>query len=123
MSFLTSLKNPPKVARYWIPIFYVFDPVTGLYTPYSPVDYLDIGQNWLCPLHAYDGIIVDYRCVVYDGDYNIIGSKDLYDIKVKDGQEFVFNWAGKGVSSLVLPIALVVGMGLALALVRKVRKK
>ena len=90
MSFRTSLINAPEEAEYWMPIFYYRDPVTGAYTPYYPEDYLNISQSWLCPLSAGDGIMVDYRCVVYDSDFNIIGTRDLHNIVVIDGEEFAY---------------------------------
>ena len=96
MSFWASIENAPTKAKYWMPIFYYRDPVTGAYTPYYPGDYLDIPQAWLCPLSAGAGIMVDFRCVIYDSSYEIIGTKDLSNVVVKDGEEFVYNWS-KGI--------------------------
>jgi len=89
---MTSVENPPEEAVFWMPAFYYRDPVSGSYTPYYPEDYLAIGQSWLCPLSAGAGIMVDYRCIVYDADYNIMGTRDLSNIVVKDGEEFIYNW-------------------------------
>lgn len=122
MTFLTSLINAPKEARYWMPIFYYRDPVTGFYTPYSPGDYLDIDQPWLCPLSAGIGIMVNYRCVVYDENYNIIGTRDLYNIIVRDDEEFIYNWkAKKEISPWVIlaPVGILAVVGVALAVKRK----
>lgn len=121
MSFLTSLKNPPKDAVYWLPTFYYRDPETGAYTPYYPEDYLNIGGLWLCPLSAGMGIMVDYRCVVYDGNYNIIGSKDQFNIVVKDGEEFVYNW-GAGLGGWLMA-ALALGVAAIAMVVRPKRAK
>jgi len=110
MSFPTSLKNPPAEARYWMPAFYYTDPDTGDVIPYYPSSYyLAIEESWLCPLAAGDGVKVDYRCIVYDEGHNIIDSKDLYNITVRDDKEFVFNWTmGKfNVWYLIVPAAII----------------
>jgi len=118
MSFLTSLQNPPKEARYWMPVFYYRDPVTGSYTPYYPKEYhLDIPQSWLCPLSAGAGIMVDYRCVIYDSNREIIGIKDLNNIVVRDSEEFVYNWGAGKINAwmLIAPIAVLGVVATALA--------
>jgi len=111
MSFLASIKNPPKEAVYWLPVYYYRNPETGIYTPYSPDDYLGIGESWLCPLSAGAGIMVDYRCVVYNSGYNIIGTRDLKNIVVKDGEEFVYDWGVPEAAPGLIP--WVIGGGLA----------
>jgi len=121
MSFLTSLRNPPEEAVYWMPVFYYRDPETGAYTPYYPEGYLDIGEPWLCPLSAGEGIMVDYRCVVYDENCDIIDSKDLYNIVVRDDEEFVYNWKAEGISpwAIAAPLGIAAILGIAMAVSRK----
>jgi len=106
MSFWTSIENAPKEAEYWMPIFYYRDPETGAYTPYYPPDYLDIPENWLCPLSAGAGIMVDYRCVIYDADYGIISTRDLSNIVVVDDEEFVYKWTGGGIAGWLIGVPL-----------------
>ena len=96
MSFVVSLKNPPKEAAYWLPAIYYRNPVTSAYTPYYPEEKLMVGLNWLCPLSAGNGTMVDFRAVIYDASENIIDSKDVSGVVVADGQEFEYNWGGAG---------------------------
>ena len=107
MSFWTSIENAPAKAEYWMPIFYYRDPETGIYTPYYPEDYLDIPESWLCPLSAGAGIMVDFRCVIYDDNHEVLDTRDLSNIVVRDDEEFVYNWS-KGISSWMIaaPIGL-----------------
>lgn len=121
MSFLTTLKNPPEEARYWMPVFYYRDPETGAYTPYYPEDYLDIGEPWLCPLSVGAGIMVDYRCVVYDLDYEIIGTRNLYNIVVRDDEEFVYNWEAEVVPCFIATAAYGTTKTQEIAILRKFR--
>lgn len=117
MSFWVSLRDAPEEAEHWMPIFYYRDPETGIYTPYYPENYLDIPQSWLCPLSAGAGIMVDFRCVVYDSNYEIIGTRDLSNIVVKDSEDFIYSWKKEGVSpwAIVAPIGIVAVIGIALA--------
>lgn len=122
MTFWTSLINAPEEARYWMPIFYYRDPVTGVYTPYSPGYLLDIPQSWLVPLSAGDGIMVDYRCVIYDSAHNIIGTRDLYNIVVIDGEELAYDWEEKKEVSpwmILAPVGILAVVGIALATKKK----
>lgn len=120
MSFLASIKNAPKEAVYWMPAFYYIDPITGAYTPYYPGDYLDIIESWLCPLSAGEGILVDYRCIIYDANHNILDTKDLYNIKVKDSKEFTFNWGGKlNIMMIAIPVGFIGLIGIAMAMRRR----
>lgn len=122
MSFWTLIENAPEEARYWMPIFYYRDPVTGAYTPYSPGYLLDIPQSWLCPLSAGEGIMVDYRCVIYDSAHDVIGTRDLYNIIVIDGKEFTYNWEErKGVSPwmILAPVGILAVVGIASVIKKK----
>ena len=116
MSFWTSIENAPDKAKYWMPVFYYRDPITGAYTPYYPEDYLDIPQSWLCPLSAGAGIMVDFRCVIYDDAYEIIGTRDLSNIVVRDNEEFVYNWA-RGISGWIVAVPLGIAALLGVAVV------
>lgn len=108
MSFPISIKNVPAETAFWKPAVY-----EGV-NIYYPSDYLTPSQKWTCPLFAGAGITVDIRAVVYDSSYNILSTKDLYEVVVKDGQEFVFNWGG-GLGSFAIPAVL--GGLLVLALI------
>ena len=121
MSFWVSIENAPKEAKYWTPIFYYRDPETGAYTPYYPDEYLDIPQSWLCPLSAGTGIMVDFRCLTYDDDYETIGTRDLSNIVVRDGEEFVYEWAGGGISGwlVALPLGMAALLGIAVVAGKK----
>lgn len=123
MSFWTSLINAPEEARYWMPNFYYRDPVTGVYTSYSPGYSLDISQSWLCPLSAGGGIMVDYRCVIYDSAHNIIGTRDLYNVVVIDGEELAYDWkpVKKGISPWVViaPVGILAVVGIVMAAKKK----
>jgi len=122
MSFWTSIENAPEEAVYWMPIFYYRDPETGSYTPYFPEDYyLDIPQSWLCPLSAGAGIMVDYSCMIYNENYDTIDRRDLYNIVVRDDDEFVYTWKGKGISgwAIAVPIGLAAILGIAVVAKRK----
>jgi len=92
MSFLVSIDNPPAEAAYWLPAIYYRDPETGVYTPYTPADYLLVTSSWECPLSAGDGIMVDFRAITYGAHFNILGTRDLSNIVVKDGKEFIYDW-------------------------------
>ena len=117
MSFYASIENAPKEAQYWNPIFYYRDPDTGSYDPYYPAGYLDIPESWLCPLSAGSGIMVDYRCVIYDAGYEIIDTRDLSNIVVRDNEEFVYKWAGGGVIGWLIgvPLGLAALLGISKA--------
>ena len=120
MSFSTSIKNTPEEAIFWMPTFYYRDPVTGAYTPYYPAGYLDIEQSWLCPLSAGKGIMVDYRCIIYNVRKGILGTRDLHNIVVKDDVEFVYNWGAGGLNIwTILPWGLVGVLGIILIASRK----
>lgn len=120
MSFWTSIENAPKEAEYWMPMFFYRDPVTGAYTPYYPATYLGIPQPWLCPLSAGVGIMVNYRCVVYDIDHNILDTRNLENIVVVDGEEYVYNWS-KGISgwAVAVPIGIIAVLGIAVVASKK----
>jgi len=123
MTFGTLLINPPEMARYWKPIFYYRDPVTGIYTPYEPDDLLDIWQSWLVPISAGAGVMVDYRCIVFDDDRNIIGTRNLNNIVVVDDEVFIFDWKPekKGVSPWVIlaPVGILAAIGIVMATKKK----
>jgi len=124
MSFRTSLINAPEDTRYWVPVFYYRDPETGFYIPYSPEEHLNVGESWLCPLSTGAGIIVNYRCRVFDDVYNIIGTRDIKNIVVADGEEFIYNWkVKKEVSPWVIlaPVGILTALGVIVAATRKRR--
>jgi len=124
MSFWTSIENAPEEAKYWMPVFYYRDPVTGAYTPYYPEDYyLDIPESWLCPLSAGSGIMVNFRCVIYDEGYEIIGTRDLDNIVVRDSEEFVYNWAEGGISGWMIAVPLGIAALLGIATVASKRRR
>ena len=121
MSFWASIENAPEEAEYWMPVFYYRDPETGAYTPYYPEEYLDIPQSWLCPLSAGSGIMVDFRCVIYGRDHEIIGTRDKSNIVVRDSEEFVYSWAGGGINWKIaaVPLGMAALLGIAIAAGKK----
>ena len=123
MSFYTSVKRVPEKAKYWSPFFFYRNPSTGAYTPYYPEDYLDIPQSWLCPLSAGAGIMVDFRCVIYDDSYQIIGTRDLSNIVVRDDEAFVYDWGGEGTGSwlIAVPLGIAALVGVAVVASKKRR--
>lgn len=122
-SFPISLKNPPAVAAFWMPVVYQFNPETGSYTSYYPPDYLALTEKWTCPLIAGGGILVDIRAIVYDSGHSIIDTKDQNDVLVKDGQEFVFYWSGAGGGMLKWVIGVGALTALVIVIVDVARKK
>ncbi|MBA7499309.1 hypothetical protein ES704_02049 [subsurface metagenome] len=123
MTFWTLLENPPEEARYWIPIFYYRDPETGYYTAYSPDDILDIWQSWLVPISAGAGVMVDYRCRIFDDARNTIATRDLSNIVVVDGEPFIYDWepVKKGISPWVIlaPVGFLAVIGVVAAAKKK----
>lgn len=89
MSFRLSAINLPSGAIWWIPVIYV--KVNAGY-PYYP-DYLPIPSSWVCPVNAGAGITCDFRCIVYDSIFRIMDMRDKYNVIVRDGAEYTYNWA------------------------------
>ena len=121
MSFWASIENAPAKAEYWMPIFYYRDPETGIYTPFYPEGYLDIPESWLCPLSAGAGIMVDFRCIIYDDNHEILDTRDLSNIVVRDDEEFVYSWS-KGISGWMIGVPLGIAALLGIATVAKKKR-
>lgn len=109
-SFLIGLKNPPSKAVYWMPVVY-YNSQT-YYPEYAQT--LTLATLYYCPLQAGEGISVDFRCIVYD-NYDVkLDSQDLYEVEVKDGRTYHYNWASNKFDGAGISKGLVIGGLIAL---------
>ncbi|MBU0778377.1 hypothetical protein KKF82_08980 [Patescibacteria group bacterium] len=90
-----SLKNPAAGAYLWSPVVYIGG------GSYYPDRYLLLTESWSMEI-ANDGY-VDFRCVLYNWDFSVLDKRTVYNLFVKNGHEYEYNWATNTVSDITEP--------------------
>lgn len=88
MTFKINVKGFPTGIAYWMPsvlansvLYYPPDPILLRFT------------SWVAPVTAGTGIVINFRCSIYDSAQKIIDTNNVYNITVRDGVEYIYDWS------------------------------